>query len=391
MLSIVVSVALFILSLLIFFSVRSSDKKSRSLANVNAQIKSFRSEVSATTQRLLTSAQDCTDNVQSHVEKARNTVDIVNTCLDRLAQHQKDLTQLEGIKNQALAGDKESGYALKEILNIKKHSDIEEAVRDLQTDISNCDDESFLEIFDNLHNVSQIENIENTFNNLVQAMNGENQQEIISRFAEVNNIAEGLSEDLLNQILNEIGTQIQTYKNFIENLYKVFTVTDKDGEIIISPNPKDIIIKKWENEKTIIPAKDLKELQEHFTKISKDRSQDEFSTRQGKLHDKSLYQFSSNEKATLNEIKKNINPMFSYIQKQIPAVQKELKEPLEELKRIVGLHNGSYWVREEGHSGLTSEALLRRMILQNSICWIIRLDISSSPMSFFVSSSPATN
>lgn len=97
MLSIVVSVALFILSLLIFFSVRSSDKKSRSLANVNAQIKSFRSEVSATTQRLLTSAQDCTDNVQSHVEKARNTVDIVNTCLDRLAQHQKDLTQLEGI------------------------------------------------------------------------------------------------------------------------------------------------------------------------------------------------------------------------------------------------------------------------------------------------------
>ena len=76
---------------------RSSDKKSRSLANVNAQIKSFRSEVSATTQRLLTTAQDCTDNVQTHVDKARNTVDIVNTCLDRLAQHQKDLTQLEGI------------------------------------------------------------------------------------------------------------------------------------------------------------------------------------------------------------------------------------------------------------------------------------------------------
>ena len=67
------------------------------MANVNAQIKSFRSEVSATTQRLITTAQDCTDNVQTHVDKARNTVDIVNTCLDRLSQHQKDLTQLEGI------------------------------------------------------------------------------------------------------------------------------------------------------------------------------------------------------------------------------------------------------------------------------------------------------
>ena len=97
MLNIVISVILFVLSLLIFFSVRSSDKKSRSLANVNAQIKSFRSEVSATTQRLITTAQDCTDNVQTHVDKARNTGDIVNTCLDRLSQHQKDLTQLEGI------------------------------------------------------------------------------------------------------------------------------------------------------------------------------------------------------------------------------------------------------------------------------------------------------
>lgn len=95
--NLVISVALFILSLLIFFSVRSSDKKSRSLANVNAQIKTFRNEASATTQNLLTTTHDCTDTVKSHIDKAMNTVEIVNTCLERLSQHQKDLTDLEGV------------------------------------------------------------------------------------------------------------------------------------------------------------------------------------------------------------------------------------------------------------------------------------------------------
>lgn len=95
--SVILSIVLFVLSMLIFFSVRSSDKKSRSLANVNTQIKSFRGEVSATTQRLLTTAQDCTDNVNSHIEKARNLVDIINSSLDKLAQHEKDLSRLQGV------------------------------------------------------------------------------------------------------------------------------------------------------------------------------------------------------------------------------------------------------------------------------------------------------
>ena len=96
-LSIVVSLALFVLNLLIFLSVRASDRKSRSFANQNQQIKNFRSEVSATCTRILETSQDCTDNVQTHIDKARATVELVTTCLDRLSQHQKDLTALEGI------------------------------------------------------------------------------------------------------------------------------------------------------------------------------------------------------------------------------------------------------------------------------------------------------
>lgn len=42
-------------------------------------------------------------------------------------------------------------------------------------------------------------------------------------------------------------------------------------------------------------------------------------------------------------------------------------------------------------SGVTSEILLRRMTLQNSICWMTRLSISSSPLGRFLSPSPQSN
>ena len=269
------------------------------------------------------------------------------------------VNQLENIKNLLLSGDQETSEALKEILGIRKRSEAESAINELKLKIMEGDEAFYIDLFNKLHNTSQIENLANTFNNLAKAMDTEAGKILITKFAEKNGILENLNDDVLNSTLNEIGSKINTESAFFNNLVKTFKVEDENGNIIISADPKDIIIKKWENEKIIIPAKDLKELQEHFTKISKDRSRDEFSTRQGKLHDKSLYHFSSSEKATLKEIKKNINSMFSYIQTQIPIVHRDLKEPLEELKRIIGLQNGNYWVREEGHSGLSSEEQVR--------------------------------
>lgn len=97
MISIVVSVVLFFLSLLIFFSVRSSDRKSRSLQNVNMQLKNFRSEASRTMQDMHTTTQDCVDSVQSYITQARQTTENVIGSLERLKNHANDLTNLEGV------------------------------------------------------------------------------------------------------------------------------------------------------------------------------------------------------------------------------------------------------------------------------------------------------
>ena len=86
--------------------------------------------------------------------------------------------------------------------------------------------------------------------------------------------------------------------------------------------------------------------------MQKDRSSDEFQSRQGKLKDKSLNIFSASEKDTLVELEKSIDPMYAYVQKQLRYVRSDMKEYLEELAKMAGVNDGNYWVPEEGSSGL---------------------------------------
>jgi hypothetical protein len=146
---------------------------------------------------------------------------------------------------------------------------------------------------------------------------------------------------------------------FLNTVATTLRIVDKDGNVLYSGYPQDVIVKKLENNGQLISAKQLRELQTHLEKIDKDRSSDEFQSRQGKLKDATLYKFSKQEEATLKEIEKNINPMRSYVQKQLNYIQSNLRVPLEELKRQIGVNNGDYWVKEEGESGLGKDQQIR--------------------------------
>ena len=92
-----VSVLLFCASLMIFFIVRASDMKKRSIQNVQSMIKSFRNESAATKQQLLESTQNCIDKVQELLDRAERTGDMINSLFVSLESHSKDLTALEGV------------------------------------------------------------------------------------------------------------------------------------------------------------------------------------------------------------------------------------------------------------------------------------------------------
>ncbi|MCQ2744124.1 MAG: hypothetical protein MJ230_04930 [bacterium] len=145
----------------------------------------------------------------------------------------------------------------------------------------------------------------------------------------------------------------------LEQYLSILDIFDGDGNIIYSARPVEHVMRKLENEGSVTSSKDLKALQVHLDKIQKDYSTDEFASRQGKLKDKSLYSFTNSEKATLDSIEKNINLIYKYIQKQFNYMQKYLKYPLEELKRIVGVDMGHWWVEKEGGSGLYTGQSIR--------------------------------
>ena len=247
-----------------------------------------------------------------------------------------------------------------ETLGVKKS--IKNVLRALEADkqkLLSGDERVYSQLFDKYGNVSQIEYINNIFQNFIERSKDDDNQEIIMNFLAVNGIKVEDGEQAVVQRINEIATNIQALAAFVNQASNALRVVDANGDVLFSANPKDVIIKKLENENRMASAAQLRELQAHLDKIAKVRSSDEFQSRQGKLKDKTLSTFSSSEKVTLREVEKSIDPMYSFVQKQLRYVRTDMKEYLEEIARLAGVNDGTYWVGEEGNSGLYTSQQLR--------------------------------
>ncbi len=213
---------------------------------------------------------------------------------------------------------------------------------------------TYEDIFNKIGASSQLIFLENKVNEMFDKTSDEDIRMMLNSQALDENVEsedlDGAYNDKLNQILNTIGA----FKDEIDVYVGLIKVTDSQNNVIYSAEPADILIKKLENNHTIPSEKALKELQNHFDSIQKNRSADEFNSRRGKLSYKTLYNFSKNEQYTLSSIKRNITPVSRYLNKQLSYVQEYIKTPLEELKRMIGLDIGSWWVTKEGESGLNN-------------------------------------
>lgn len=168
-------------------------------------------------------------------------------------------------------------------------------------------------------------------------------------------LANGLAEDApiedLQPIMNEIADLFNTVVQNLQDVRDSLIIIDEKGLPIDSANPNYELLKKMENEGKIISGKELFRLQVRYDAIDKIRSQDEFSSRQGKISDPSLYKYSKAEKETLKKIEKSISQMSSDTNKELIEIYKEIKEPYEENARKIGMNMGLFWT-SEGGSGL---------------------------------------
>ena len=267
---------------------------------------------------------------------------------------------IESQKQLILGGDGETVVLLADQIGIKPDATkVMNELEKIQEEIATGDENLYKNAYRTLGGISHIAEIRAVFDTAMEAISGDNNTEFIENFIAENDLPENSNVQKIVDTLNIIKKKIDEIDDKFERIRKAVKITTDDGEVLYSAYPTDNLIKKYENEKeAMISYSALKELQTHLYKIQKDRSSDEFQSRQGKLKDKSLYKFTAKERETLSKIEKNLDEMDTYVEKELVAVRSDIKEYLESLKKIVGINRGNFWVRE-GTSGLQSADEIR--------------------------------
>ena len=228
---------------------------------------------------------------------------------------------------------------------------VHEALNNLKQELENGNDEDYERIFDIIGNYSQINFLKIVYSDFINKMSADDNQEIFKKFIEVHNIP--LSEDNTEvmQVINKIEQYINNLDMAVNSYAEMLRITDDNGNVLFSPEPKDAIVKLYEDRGVLIPRKTLVELKTHFDNILKDQSSDEFNSRQGKLKDQSLSKFTKNEEEALKTVQANLNYYYSSVKESLTNVQSDMKENLETLNRVIGVNEGHWWVGNEGKSG----------------------------------------
>ncbi len=127
------------------------------------------------------------------------------------------------------------------------------------------------------------------------------------------------------------------------------------------PAQEMLIMERLEKAGSILTAKQLKKLQSKFEYIQRERQNNSKikNIEERKKADNKLYVFSSDEMDILSSIEKAVPQMKKYSAMEYQAVNKCLKQALDEQYSDIGMLNGQFWVREEGSTGLTSNEQIR--------------------------------
>lgn len=223
----------------------------------------------------------------------------------------------------------------------------------------NCSEEQFQQIYKLLGHNSPRGNFKEHFEDLGKIMFEEHKEDVIRGF----NVANGAPADA------PIEKTLDLYKNLIKRFNETSTtlarfmpvlrVVDNDGQVLNSPYQKDAIIKKLEDIGEIPTVQELKTLNEKFTRIDKAKADLEESGRvKNKDLPKELTTFSPYEKSILKKYDNNVGFWYSNVTRKLNYEYKDIKEPLSDMHRQIGLLTGCSW-DSEGHSGLNSRQQIK--------------------------------
>ena len=269
-------------------------------------------------------------------------------------------SEVTGMKTVMQAGDNELVKSVSFSLGLKdadKSKVLKEYDKFEKVLSGNPTEKQYNEVFNKVGYKNQMQAFADAFSMVNGAMNDSNNpenKEIIKNFNEANGIEGDEVTQQSKDTLQKIGMQFNQISENYSFIRSSLDIADEKGNIINTAQPYNKVIEAMESKGDIVSEKEMKQLKNHFDSIDKLRSQDEFSKKQGKLSDPTLYKLSKSEKETLKKIDKSINKMYSETNKELAFVLSEIREPLEEHVRKNGMEKGSFWNSQTG-SGLYNE------------------------------------
>ena len=221
----------------------------------------------------------------------------------------------------------------------------------------NCTDEQFIEIMNKSGYKSHLLDLKESFDSTFELLFKYPNPSYIAGFNLMNGAPMDANEETTQDLYKVLATSFNNMSMIIKTLQDTLQVETEDGRMLNTADPKFAVLKKLENMGDLATEKELLSLQKKFDGYYKNRNSEDGNKVKFKDLPKSVTEFTPMEKEALAKYKKNVNSWYSTSSRRLYDIYKQMKTPLEELNREIGVQKGEYWVRENDSGLMDNQAL----------------------------------
>lgn len=272
------------------------------------------------------------------------------------------VTQLDAIRNE-VASTKDKNVLEKVSADLKIKPNKQAIIGTLNKYIEilsdeNCSDEQYVEILNKSGHKSQLLDLKEAFDNTFDLLFGNPNPSYIAGFNIINGAPMDSGIETTEDLYKVLATSFNNMSMIIKTLQDTLQVTLPDGRMLNTADPKFTAMKKLEKVEEMATEEELISLSNKFDEFAKNRYSGDGTKVKFKDLPKSITEFTPKEKEALDKYRRNINPWYAESVRNLNDIYVQMKKPLEELNREIGVQKGEYWTREN-ESGLFENQALK--------------------------------
>ncbi len=271
------------------------------------------------------------------------------------------VTQLDAVRNEVESTkDKEILEKVAKDLKIKPNKQAIIDTLDKYIEIlsdENCTDEQYSEIYNKSGHKSQLLDLKDAFDNTFELLFSNPNPSYIAGFNIINGAPMDSDIETTQDLYKVLATSFNNMSMIIKTLQDTLQVTLPDGRMLNTADPKFAAMKHLEKVEEMATEEELISLSNKFDEFAKNRYSQDGTKVKFKDLPKSITEFTPKEKAALEKYKRNINSWYAESTRNLNDIYVQMKQPLEELNREIGVQKGEYWTRENESGLMENQAL----------------------------------